>query len=141
MKKHYDTAVIGGGIIGCAISYELAKTQQKVVLLEAGEVGRKTTSAAAGMLGAHAECENRDAFLILPCTVKGCMNRRGKSLRKLAALTSGAITAECLNWRIPKKISPVYGRWMICLPSPGFQRKMPLKKSLTLQKTFSAQVL
>ena len=49
-------------IIGCAISYELAKTQQNVVLFEAGEVGRKTTSAAAGMLGAHAECENRDAF-------------------------------------------------------------------------------
>ena len=41
MKKHYDTAVIGGGIIGCAISYELAKTQQNVVLFEAGEVGRK----------------------------------------------------------------------------------------------------
>ena len=86
------------------------------------------------MLGAHAECENRDAFLILPCTVKGCMKRRGKSLRKLAALTSGAITAECLNWRIPKKISPVYGRWMICLPSPGFQRKMPLKRALRFKR-------
>ena len=31
-------------------------------MFESGTMGGRTTSAAAGMLGAHAECEERDAF-------------------------------------------------------------------------------
>lgn len=52
---HVDCAVVGGGIIGCAISYYIAKENKKVVCLEEQQVGGKTTSAAAGMLGAHSE--------------------------------------------------------------------------------------
>lgn len=86
MKKHYDTAVIGGGIIGCAISYELAKTQQNVVLFEAGEVGRKTTSAAAGMLGAHAECEKRDAFFDFAMHSQRLYEAAGQELEEVCGI-------------------------------------------------------
>lgn len=50
-----DVAIIGGGIIGSSIAYYLAKEKRKVAILEADQIGRKSTSAAAGMLGAHSE--------------------------------------------------------------------------------------
>ncbi|MDM5297548.1 glycine oxidase ThiO [Bacillus pumilus] len=63
MKEHYDVAIIGGGIIGMSAAYHLAKAGKRVAVLEANEVGKKTTSAAAGMLGAHAEGEgDEDIF-------------------------------------------------------------------------------
>ncbi|MFS0655747.1 glycine oxidase ThiO [Bacillus sp. 179-C3.3 HS] len=60
MKKHYDVAIIGGGIIGMSVAYQLAKAGKQVIVLEANEIGKKTTSAAAGMLGAHAEGDGHE---------------------------------------------------------------------------------
>ncbi|WP_456276081.1 glycine oxidase ThiO [Bacillus sp. AK128] len=55
MKKHYDTIVVGGGIIGHSVAYSLLKRGHTVLVIEKGEINRKATSAAAGMLAAQAE--------------------------------------------------------------------------------------
>ena len=49
MKKGYDAVVIGGGIVGCATAFELAKRGvTDVLLLEKGFL----TSGATGRCGA-----------------------------------------------------------------------------------------
>ncbi len=58
MNQKFEVAIIGGGIIGCSIAYYLAKEKMNVAIFEAGQIGSKSTSAAAGMLGAHSECDD-----------------------------------------------------------------------------------
>jgi glycine/D-amino acid oxidase-like deaminating enzyme len=54
MEDKADVVVVGGGISGCAIAYNLAKRGKKVVLLEKDEIafeGSGRTVAAVGLLG------------------------------------------------------------------------------------------
>ena len=50
MAKAHDIVVVGGGVIGCAIAYRLAKEGADVLLLERDQVGSGASQAAAGML-------------------------------------------------------------------------------------------
>jgi glycine oxidase len=58
MGKNYDAIVVGAGVIGCSIAYQLAKRSKKVLLVEKNRIGNKASSAAAGMLGVHTELEH-----------------------------------------------------------------------------------
>jgi glycine oxidase len=48
--KTYDALVVGGGIIGCSIAYELAQRKLRVVILDRQELMSEASWAAAGML-------------------------------------------------------------------------------------------
>ena len=48
--KSYDVVVVGGGIIGSAIAFELAAQKFRVALLDRQQPGREASWAAAGML-------------------------------------------------------------------------------------------
>jgi glycine oxidase len=47
--------IIGGGIIGLAIGWQLARSDRSVTIVERGEVGRGASWVAAGMLPPYAE--------------------------------------------------------------------------------------
>ncbi len=50
-----DVVIIGGGIIGCAIAYELSKQHVSIIVIEkASRVGTESSWAGAGILTSHA---------------------------------------------------------------------------------------
>ncbi|TMU87371.1 glycine oxidase ThiO [Bacillus sp. BHET2] len=55
MGKQYDVVIVGGGVIGCSIAYQLAKRGKQVLLLEKNQLAGKASKAAAGMLGVQSE--------------------------------------------------------------------------------------
>ena len=50
MSRSADAVVVGGGVIGLAVAYYLAREKLAVTLLERGRVGREASWAAAGYL-------------------------------------------------------------------------------------------
>jgi glycine oxidase len=62
--KVFDVAIIGGGIIGSSIAFELAAEKLDVVLLDREEPGRGASWAAAGMLSPAPD--SPDALPIVP---------------------------------------------------------------------------
>jgi sarcosine oxidase subunit beta len=57
LPGHYDIAVIGAGLVGCAAALELAKHKKRVILLDQGEVNRGASGRNAGSL--HFQIEPR----------------------------------------------------------------------------------
>lgn len=48
--KTFDVAIVGGGIIGCSIAFELGRRNLSVAVLDRQELMRESSWAAAGML-------------------------------------------------------------------------------------------
>ncbi len=57
-----DAVVIGGGIVGAAVSFALAREGLSVVLVERDRIGAHASGAAAGMLAPIAEAEEGGAL-------------------------------------------------------------------------------
>src|SRR5919109_5617412 len=50
MTKTTDVVVIGGGVIGSAIAWNLAEQKQQTLLVEKNQPGQEASAAAAGIL-------------------------------------------------------------------------------------------
>ncbi|NCB92232.1 MAG: FAD-binding oxidoreductase [Clostridia bacterium] len=53
MSKDADVIVIGGGIIGCSVTYQLSKLGKKVLQIEREELTRGAAGATDGVVGYH----------------------------------------------------------------------------------------
>ncbi|VAX36651.1 Hydrogen cyanide synthase HcnC / Opine oxidase subunit B, partial [hydrothermal vent metagenome] len=49
MTQPPDVIVVGGGVIGCAVTYELAKRSVNVMLIDKSLPGRATSASAGGL--------------------------------------------------------------------------------------------
>lgn len=55
--SHFDVAVIGGGLVGCAAAYYLSRSDARVLLIEPGDINREASGRNAGSL--HFQLEYR----------------------------------------------------------------------------------
>ncbi len=61
---HKKVLIIGGGVIGLGIGWQLVKAGASVTIYERGEVGRAASWAAAGMLAPLAEAHTEESALL-----------------------------------------------------------------------------
>lgn len=61
---HKKIIIIGGGVIGLGIGWQLAKAGASVTIYERGEAGRAASWAAAGMLAPLAEAHTEESVLL-----------------------------------------------------------------------------
>lgn len=64
MPESVDVAIIGGGVMGCAITWQLAKNGVSCALVERGSFGGGASGATAGVVGPlwHLDSEDPDMF-------------------------------------------------------------------------------
>ncbi len=68
MRDHYDSVIVGGGVIGLTIARALAlRGVRDVCLIERGRFGTEASWAAAGMLLPQVEADAADEFFNLAC--------------------------------------------------------------------------
>jgi glycine oxidase len=58
VRNRITVTVVGGGIIGCAVAYELGRRGAEVCVLERRDVGLGATQASAGMLAPFIEADH-----------------------------------------------------------------------------------
>ncbi|NOU98021.1 glycine oxidase ThiO [Paenibacillus sp. LMG 31456] len=61
-SRNRSALIIGGGIIGCSIAFELLRAGIQVTLIDKGALNKEASTAAAGMLGAQVEMHHPGAF-------------------------------------------------------------------------------
>jgi glycine oxidase len=86
MNKTYDAIVIGGGVNGGAIAFNLAKRGMKVLLLEKDRLASKASGAAAGMLGAQAELDGEGPLFQLAKTSRAMFSGLAEELKTVSGI-------------------------------------------------------
>ena len=102
LAPHPDVLVVGGGVIGCSIAWELAARHHvKVVVLERAVPGAEASSAAAGILGAQVESHDRPrdggmlfSFLLASRAAHALLDAR---LRETVGLSTGFVKCGALR--------------------------------------------
>ncbi|MFD2044619.1 glycine oxidase ThiO [Ornithinibacillus salinisoli] len=86
MPNIYDAIVVGGGINGGSIAYNLAKKGKKVLLLEKDILASKSSGAAAGMLAAQVELDEDGPLFALAKESRSMFPSIAEEIKELSGI-------------------------------------------------------
>jgi glycine oxidase len=89
MASTRDVAIVGAGIIGCSLAFELAKAGMQVCVLERGGIGEESSAAAAGMLSGQHGVTNLGARYQLHVEARELHGRLADDLREQTGIDVG----------------------------------------------------
>ena len=96
-----DVAIVGGGLIGCALARELAGRGASVTVIEKADPGEEASSAAAGMLAPQAEGLERGPFFDLALESRNLYPRWVAELFEETGMDVGYRRAGILRCALP----------------------------------------
>jgi glycine oxidase len=97
MKK-YDVVIVGGGVIGTSIAFQLSKRGKNVAILERFRVAGEASSAAAGMLGAQVEMDQETGPLFeLAVRSRALFPQVAEELREISGIDIGLVQKGMLR--------------------------------------------
>lgn len=82
VSGQFDVAVVGAGVIGCAVAWRLGQAGLRVAVVERGAVGREASHAAGGMLAPLAEADCADEFFELAIASRAMYAGLAEELRR-----------------------------------------------------------
>ncbi|MGM0750905.1 MAG: glycine oxidase ThiO [Bacillota bacterium] len=86
MVKQYDVIIVGGGVIGCSIAYQLSKRGKKVLLIERNQLAGKASKAAAGMLGVQTELHGGSPMYHLAMASRNMYSTLAEELKEISGM-------------------------------------------------------
>jgi glycine oxidase len=92
-----DVAIVGGGVMGCAIALRLAQRGLAVTVIERGIPGAEASSAAAGILGPQWEADGAGPLLDLGLRSRALYPGFAAELRELSGIDIGFAKAGLLE--------------------------------------------
>jgi glycine oxidase len=91
-----DVAIIGGGIMGCAVALRLALRGVGVTVIERGIPGAEASSAAAGILGTQMEADGSGPLLDLGLRSRALYPALAAELRDATGIDIGYVKSGVL---------------------------------------------
>src|SRR3989304_568926 len=96
MAKTADIIIVGAGVVGCSVAYHLARMGVKgILVLDRGQIGGESSTAAAGMLAPQCEAPGPGPFLDFCLAARRYYERLAPELEEVARTD-----IEDLDWGI-----------------------------------------
>ncbi|HJW14134.1 MAG TPA: glycine oxidase ThiO [Thermoanaerobaculia bacterium] len=104
--KGADVAIVGGGVIGCALARELAGRGASVTVIEKAHPGAEASGAAAGLLAPQAEGLDPGPFFDLAVESRGLYPRWAAALSDETGMDVGYRQAGILRCAFSGAVNP-----------------------------------